>query len=162
MKSEKYINVLTLIAMILIILMQGLWILNAFRLIQRQTYTQIDNTFETSVKKELFERLSLTESDASIIQKDKTIGELDIDTEEGDVTSIDLMLQEYLYQNQYTISIDKLNTIFHSEIVKQNLHGKFIINRINPGTGEVLETTDPKRTGVLKGALTSENHPYPY
>lgn len=156
MKSEKYINVLTLIAMVLIILMQCLWILNAFRLIQRQTYTQIDNTFETSVKKELFERLSLTENDTSIIQKDKTIGELDIDTEEGDVTSVDLMLQEYLHQNQYTISIDKLNTIFHSEIAKQNLHGKFIINRINPSTGEVLETTDPKKTGVLKGALTSE------
>lgn len=147
MKSEKYINVLTLIAMVLIILMQCLWILNAFRLIQRQTYTQIDNTFETSVKKELFERLSLTESDTSIIQKDKTIGELDIDidTEEGDVTSVDLMLQEYLLQNQYTISINKLNTLFHSEIAKQNLHGKFIINRINPSTGEVLETTDPKK-----------------
>jgi cytoskeletal protein RodZ len=72
MKSEKYINVLTLIAMVLIILMQCLWILNAFRLIQRQTYTQIDNTFETSVKKELFERLSLTESDTSIIQKDES------------------------------------------------------------------------------------------
>lgn len=156
MRPIKYIRILTFSAMILIIFLQSLWILNAFKLMQKQLHAELNTTFETSIQKELFERLALIKSDNSITLKDTTIAEVDIDLDEGNITSVNLMFQEHLYQNQYTISIHKLDTIFYSEIAREKIYSNFIINRLNPETEEVLETTDTKGTGILKGALASE------
>ena len=47
-----------------------------------------------------------------------------------------------------------VDTIFHAEAIKHALHGTFIINRLNPQSGEVLETTG--KSDKLRGAMASQ------
>jgi two-component system phosphate regulon sensor histidine kinase PhoR len=152
MKSGKRIRILTYVAMTMILLLQGIWIANAYQLTQRQLYSEINRILNISLNRELIIREKfIIESMAN-----EVIGISANDYNQGVIGSTELLMQDFFARKKHFISLHRLDTIFHSEIARQNLHGKFIINRINPNTGEVLETTDPKRTGILKGALTSE------
>lgn len=88
------------------------------------------------------------------------VGIVSDDFEKGLFSGPELVYQEFLIKKNYGIEIRTIDSIFHSEITKQKLHGKFIINRLNPETGEVLETTDPKGKGKLQGAMASEIIPF--
>lgn len=152
MKSGKRIRILTYVAMTMILLLQGIWIANAYQLTQKQLYSEINRILNISLNRELIIREKfIIESMAN-----EVIGISTNDYNQGVIGSTELLMQDFFARKKHFISLHRVDTIFNSEISRQNLHGKFIINRINPGTGEVLETTDPKRTGVLKGALTSE------
>jgi two-component system phosphate regulon sensor histidine kinase PhoR len=150
MKSVKQIQVLTYIAIGVTILLQGIWINNAYRLTQKQLQTQINDIFNLSVNRELIIR---AETD---LTTNEDIGTVEQDYETGSFGSPQLLLQDFFSKKDHFISLHKLDTIFHSEIDRQNFKGEFIINRINPSTGEVLETTDPKGEGKLQGAMASE------
>lgn len=83
------------------------------------------------------------------------IGTVEKDTS-GVLTSYELMFQEYLTKRKILISLSLLDSIFHNETSAKNISNTFIINRLNPKTGEILETTDSLRAGKLQGALASD------
>ena len=56
MKSVKYIKGLTFIAIAVTLLLQGIWMANAYRLIEKQVHTQINEAFIVTVNKELMLR----------------------------------------------------------------------------------------------------------
>lgn len=150
MKSLKQIHLLTYFAIGVTILLQGVWINNAYRLTQKQLQAQINDIFSLSVNRELIIR---AETDFTT---NEDIGTVEQDYETGSFGSPQLLLQDFFAKKNHLISLHTLDTIFHSEITLQKLQREFIINRLNPKTGEVLETTNPKREGRLRGALESE------
>ncbi len=152
MKSVKYIKGLTFIAIAVTLLLQGIWMANAYRLIEKQVHTQINEAFIVTVNKELMLRKN-TIIDSTT---NEIVGIVSDDFEKGIFSGPELVYQEFLIKKNHEIEINTIDSIFHSEIARQKLYGKFIINRINPSTGEVLETTDPKGEGKLQGAMASE------
>lgn len=152
MKQTKHITLLTYGAIFMVVLLQGIWMTNAYQLTQKQLQIQINDIFNLSINRELIIR------EASVIDSlvNETIGVSINDYDQGFIGSTELLLQDFFANKNHFISLHTIDTIFHSEIAKQNLHGKFIINRLNPETGEVLETTDQKGEGKLQGAMESE------
>jgi len=150
MKSVKYIRVLTYGAIAVVLLLQGIWMANAYQLTQKQLHAQISDIFNTSVNKELIIR-----ANANFIANEE-LGTVEQDYETGSFGTPQLLLQDLFARKNHFISLHILDTIFHTEIAKQKLHGKFIINRLNPKTGEVLESTHPKGEEKLQGAMASE------
>jgi two-component system phosphate regulon sensor histidine kinase PhoR len=152
MKSVQQIRTLTYTAIAVILLLQGIWVTNAYKLIEKQVQAQANETLITCVNKELMLRKN------SVIDSttNEIVGVVNDDFEKGIFSGPELIYQEFLIQKNKRIGIDTIDSIFHSETVQQNFKGKFVINRLNPKTGEVLETTDPKGEGRLQGALESE------
>ena len=152
MKQTKHITLLTYGSIFMILLLQGVWMVNAYRLLQEQNYSQLNNSFSVSANKELMLRKNAVIDSTT----NEIVGIVSDDYEKGLFSGPELIYQEFLVKNNHRINIQTIDSIFHSEIAKQNLHGKFIINRLIPETGEVLETTDPKGEGMLQGAMESE------
>lgn len=152
MKQAKYITLLTYSAIFMIVILQGIWMVNAYRLTQVQVHNQLNISFSTSTNKELMLRKNTTIDSTT----NEIVGIVSDDYEKGLFSGPELVYQEFLIKKNNRINIQTVDTIFQSEITKQKLHGKFIINRLNPETGEVFETTDPNGEGRLKGAMESE------
>ena len=150
MKQTKHITLLTYGAILMVVLLQGIWMTNAYQLTQKQLQIQFNEIFNLSVNRELIIR---AETDFTT---NEDIGTVEQDYETGSFGTPQLLLQDFFAKKDNSISLHAVDTIFHSEIVKHNLFGKFIINRLNPKTGEVLETTDPNGEGKLQGAMASE------
>lgn len=152
MKSVKQIRTLTYTAIALIVLLQGIWVVNAYKLIEKQVQAQTNEIFTVSVNKELMLRKN------SVIDSttNEIVGIVNDDFEKGVFSGPELIYQEFLIQKNNKIDINTIDSIFRSEIEQQKLQGNFIINRFNPETGKVLETTDPKEEGKLQGGMESE------
>lgn len=157
MKNIRHIKILTILAVIVIFTLQGVWILNSYTLTQNQLQKQINELFEISVNKELILRIAIIqERNIASPNTEVTIGRIDNNSSTGSLISSELLFHEHLYQMSAFISLINLDSIFQSEIQQQNINSEFIINRIDMETGNILETTDPKEMGELQGAMESE------
>ena len=160
MKNTAFIKILTAVSVVLIFVLQGIWIVNAYQLSQKQLYNQINNLLEISVDAELKIRMN-TPFEGDMNYNSNVIYDSELDNnnleERFDLNkTTSLIIQDFLFSNNRIISLNCLDSIFHSEITKQDILGTFIINRINPQTGDVLETTDIQKSGKLRGAMASE------
>lgn len=151
MMKTKYIKLLTLSA-IVVVLLQVIWIVNVYQLLQRQLSIQINDIITASINKDLMNRKNIAIDSTT----NEIVGIVEDDYEKGVFGGPELVLQEFMIKKNVLLSLYSLDTIFRSEAVKQNIHGAFVINRINPQTGKILETTDPLRRGTLHGAMASE------
>jgi two-component system, OmpR family, phosphate regulon sensor histidine kinase PhoR len=158
MKNIGRIKTFTITATMLIFILQGAWLYYTYAVVQQQTSAHINNAFKEASYKELRKRE--TESKRIIYKGQKkgqenVIGSMEIDTGDAPEISLNLVLQEHLYKNRFYVSLHTLDSIFHLEINNKNIHGKFIINRINTKTGVILETSDKRFHGSLAGAFYS-------
>lgn len=156
MKNIRHIKFLTFTAVALIFLLQVVWIVNVFRLTQKQIFNQVNIDFEESVNEEMFGRITLQENQniAGGVNTE-IVGSIDMG-ENKEITSSYLIFQEYLFQKGVLPSLSKLDTLFQEKISNHEIRGRFIINRINTATGDILETTDKKGKGKLLGAFKSK------
>lgn len=152
MMKTKYIKLLTLSAIVVVVLLQVIWIVNVYQLLQRQLSIQINDIITASINKDLMNRKNIAIDSTT----NEIVGIVEDDYEKGVFGGPELVLQEFMIKKNVLLSLYSLDTIFRSEAVKQNIHGAFVINRINPQTGKILETTDPLRRGTLHGAMASE------
>jgi len=152
MMKTKYIKLLTLSAIVVVVLLQGIWIVNVYQLLQRQLSIQIYDIITASINKDLMNRKNIAIDSTT----NEIVGIIEDDYEKGVFGGPELVLQEFMIKKNVLLSLYSLDTIFRSEAVKQNIHGAFVVNRINPQTGKILETTDPLRRGTLHGAMASE------
>lgn len=157
MIKTSYIKKITLAAIVVILLLQAIWIFNVYRLMEKELNVQINMVFNVAIKKELNARMAspsihpADKSDKKIVYDSgiESIGyEIDF---EKDISTI---MQNHLSNQGRLISINNLDSIFQSETATQNIYGTFIINRLNPATGEVLETTG--KSDKLRGAMASQ------
>lgn len=158
MKSIWHIKIFTIMAILLILILQGVWLYYTYSIVQQQTQLHVNNAFKESSYKELRKRENESKD---ILYKNKKkgqeqiLGSMEINPGEAPEIQLNLVLQEHLYKNQFYISLHNLDSFFHVEIENRHIHGSFIINRINTRTQEVLETTGKENPGSLKGALSS-------
>lgn len=160
MKNFGHIRAFTVTATILVLVLQAAWLYYAYSVVQQQTQKQINDTFKDVSYKELRVR---EEGSKKLIQPKKPgekrgeqiIGSMPINIDEDPEILLNLVLQEHLYKNKVYVSLNYMDSAFRSMMESKNIYGRFIINRINTETGEVLETTDKKYKGTLSGALIS-------
>lgn len=158
MKNIGHIKAFTITATLLIFILQGAWLYYTYTVVQQQTGVHINNAFKEASYKELRKRE--TESKSIIYKGQKkgqenVIGSMEIDTGDAPEITLNLVLQEHLYKNGFYVSLHTMDSVFHLEMNNKNIHGRFIINRINTKTGEVLETTDKGFRGSFAGAFYS-------
>ncbi|MDO5664083.1 MAG: HAMP domain-containing sensor histidine kinase [Bacteroidia bacterium] len=152
MKRASYIKLLTLAAIVAITLLQGLWTVNVYGLLQKKLSEQINDVFTISINKDLMNRRNAIVDSTT----NEIVGVVEVSDEKGVFSGPELIYQEFLIKKNQPIQLRMLDSIFHSEISKHNIYGDFIINRINLQTGEVLETTDSLGKGKLANAMASE------
>ena len=149
MKSVHRIKLFTLIAILMLIILQCFWVHNAYQLLSRQISELINDVLSVSINKELIIREANNK-----IRDQKIESIVDLDYEKGLLGGPELILQEFFLSHGQPISLNVVDTIFHAEAIKHALHGTFIINRLNPQSGEVLETTG--KSDKLRGAMASQ------
>ena len=152
MKNISHIKILTFFGLLLLIALQTIWVYNAYGLVSKQLSLELNELFNISVNRELMSRWdSVIDSTSNDI-----IGIVEDDYEKGIFVGPELIYQEYLIKKQKPTSLHVIDTIFQKGTATQQILGTFIINRINPQTGEILETTGTNKAGKLRGAMASE------
>ena len=152
MGKKRYITFITIASVVFILLLQGVWVVQVYKLIQKQLLFQTNELLKLSINRELIIRERLVVNSLT----NEIIGTSLNSYDEGMVGSTEILLQEFFAKKGYPVVLNVMDTIFHSEINKHKIRGDFIINRINSQTGEVLETTASLKSGELQGAIASE------
>ncbi len=146
---KKHIKYISIIGCTAIFFLQALWFYNTYSLINRDLEEKLNYYFIDAQEKELFLRL------ASIKPAEGTEIYQDTIKEDGSFNSDNLNLQEAMIKFNAPISIHKIDSIFSKLICEKEIHLEYIINKINPITGAVLETTTSQFKRVLKYAMYS-------
>lgn len=155
MRKLKYIGVITLIAFSIILILQSVWVAESYQLTAKQLKKELDDAFKTSFIQELSLRLAIPKEENKQPEGEEYIGELS--DEDGTLFfPTEIVLQDFLIKKELPISLADLDSIFNSEIQKNDIQGEFIINRIQAETGEILETTNPNQLDKSKNAIYSD------
>ena len=150
--NSNYAKFITAIAILFILLLQGLWLYNAYRFVSGQIENKINICLSESNQKEVFARLSIA------LQSMPKGAFISSDTISGESTSylpnyVDL--QESLVKLNRPLVISSLDSLFSKSLEQSHLKVKYILNKVNPQTGEVIETTGKNSEELFIGALKS-------
>lgn len=146
-KQIKYISIIGVIA---ILVLQCMWFYNTYILIRTDLQEKVNICFNDTSEKELFQRLAQvkppegTRIDAGEISQD------------GNFESDNLNLQEAMIKFKAPVSTNVLSKLFSKEIKKHRIRTKFIVNKINPKTGKIIESSDLHLNDELSGAMCSQ------
>jgi len=151
--KNNFAKLITGVAMISILLLQGMWLYNSYEFVGLEIKNKVNACLSESNEKEIFNRLNvalLEMPKGAIISSDTT-------SEKSTAFVPNYTdLQESLVKLGKPLMLHKLDTLFSKSLEKANIKVKYILNKINPETGEILETTDLKLRGKLDGALASD------
>lgn len=164
MKNTGHIKAFTITAILLIFILQGVWLYYAYKETKAKLYLEINDNFRLAVENELMSRFASHRNLISEDNLDDNGSDAYVLFDSGEhmlsnqspSENFTVAIQEYLISEKKFIYLDSVNNIFSDLISTKNIHGKFIINRINIQTGEVLESTGEKNSGSLRGAIRSE------
>lgn len=150
--NSNYAKFITATAILFILLLQGLWLYNAYRFVSGQIENKINICLSESNQKEVFARLSIA------LQSMPKGAFISSDTISGESTSylpnyVDL--QESLVKLNRPLVISSLDSLFSKSLEQSHLKVKYILNKVNPQTGEVIETTGKNSEELFIGALKS-------
>ncbi len=150
--NSNYAKFITAIAILFILLLQGLWLYNAYRFVSGQIVNKINICLSESNQKEVFARLSIA------LQSMPKGAVISSDTISGESTSFlpnYVDLQESLVKLNKPLVISSLDSLFSKSLEQSQIKVKYILNKVNPQTGEVIETTDKNSVGLFIGTLKS-------
>lgn len=150
--NSNYAKFITATAILFILLLQGLWLYNAYRFVSGQIENKINICLSESNQKEVFARLSIA------LQSMPKGAFISSDTISGESTSFlpnYVDLQESLVKLNRPLVISSLDSLFSKSLEQSHLKVKYILNKVNPQTGEVIQTTGKNTEELFKGALKS-------
>ncbi len=150
--NSNYAKFITATAILFILLLQGLWLYNAYRFVSDQIENKINICLSESNQKEVFARLSLA------LQSMPKGAFITSDTISGESTSFlpnYVDLQESLVKLNKPLVISSLDSLFSKSLEQSQIKVKYILNKVNPQTGEVIETTSKNSEELFIGALKS-------
>jgi Osmosensitive K+ channel histidine kinase len=150
--NSNYAKFITAIAILFILLLQGLWLYNAYRFVSGQIENKINICLSESNQKEVFARLSIA------LQSMPKGAVITSDTISGESTSFlpnYVDLQESLVKLNKPLVISSLDSLFSKSLEQSQIKVKYILNKVNLQTGEVIETTNKSSEGFFIGALKS-------
>nr|WP_320037791.1 HAMP domain-containing sensor histidine kinase [uncultured Bacteroides sp.] len=150
--NSNYAKFITATAILFILLLQGLWLYNAYRFVSGEIENKINICLSESNQKEIFARLSVA------LQSMPKGAVISSDTISGESTSFlpnYVDLQESLVKLNKPLVISSLDSLFSKSLEQSHIKVKYIINKVNSQTGEVIETTGKNSEELFIGALKS-------
>lgn len=147
---KKQIKYISFIGVVAILVLQCMWFYNTYVLIKTDLQEKVNICFNNASEKELFQRLAQvkppegTRIDAGEISQD------------GNFESDNLNLQEAMVKFKAPVSTNVLSKLFSKEIEKHQIRTKFVVNKINPKTGKIIESSDLHLNDELSGAMCSQ------
>lgn len=163
MKKISRIKLFTFTAILLVFTLQGIWLYRAYKETEAKLELVMNDDFALAVEQEFMNRFKSFEKapvvpGSGVTQPDEDVlfdSGKDTLSNENPGEDFAIIIQEYLYYHKIYISLDTISTHFSNLLAANNIHGKFVINRVNSTSGELLESTGENHDGRLKGALYS-------
>ena len=147
MIKTKYLKIITAISLTSILALQLMWLCNTYILIRNNISEEINQILYTGMEDEAITRLNKTPKGTKIK------GEAATDS----IPEI-TYLEEGLYNLGYYISIEDVDSIASTLLLEHKISSDFILNLINPKTGEVLQQSK-KGNFCLWNAIHSKEIP---
>lgn len=147
MIKTKYLKIITAISLTSILALQLMWLCNTYILIRNNISEEINQILYTGMEDEATTRLNKTPKGTNIK------GEAATDS----IPEI-TYLEEGLYNLGYYISIEDVDSIASTLLLEHKISSDFILNLINPKTGEVLQQSK-KGNFCLWNAIHSKEIP---
>ena len=147
MIKTKYLKIITAISLTSILALQLMWLCNTYILIRNNISEEINQILYTGMEDEAITRLNQTPKGTNIK------GEAATDS----IPEI-TYLEEGLYNLGYYISIEDVDSIASTLLLEHKISSDFILNLINPKTGEVLQQSK-KGNFCLWNAIHSKEIP---
>lgn len=147
MIKTKYLKIITAISLTSILALQLMWLCNTYILIRNNISEEINQILYTEMEDEAITRLNKTPKGTNIK------GEAATDS----IPEI-TYLEEGLYNLGYYISIEDVDSIASTLLLEHKISSDFILNLINPKTGEVLQQSK-KGNFCLWNAIHSKEIP---
>lgn len=147
MIKTKYLKIITAISLTSILALQLMWLCNTYILIRNNISEEINQILYTTIEDEAITRLNKTPKGTNIK------GEAATDS----IPEI-TYLEEGLYNLGYYISIEDVDSIASTLLLEHKISSDFILNLINPKTGEVLQQSK-KGNFCLWNAIHSKEIP---
>ena len=147
MIKTKYLKIITAISLTSILALQLMWLCNTYILIRNNISEEINQILYTGMEDEAITRLNKTPKGTNIK------GEAATDS----IPEI-TYLEEGLYNLDYYISIEDVDSIASTLLLEHKISSDFILNLINPKTGEVLQQSK-KGNFCLWNAIHSKEIP---
>lgn len=147
MIKTKYLKIITAISLTSILALQLMWLCNTYILIRNNISEEINQILYTGMEDEAITRLNKTPKGTNIK------GEAATDS----IPEI-TYLEEGLYNLGYYISIEDVDSIASTLLLEHKISNDFILNLINPKTGEVLQQSK-KGNFCLWNAIHSKEIP---
>ncbi len=147
MIKTKYLKIITAISLTSILALQLMWLCNTYILIRNNISEEINQILYTGMEDEAITRLNKTPKGTNIK------GEAATDS----IPKI-TYLEEGLYNLGYYISIEDVDSIASTLLLEHKISSDFILNLINPKTGEVLQQSK-KGNFCLWNAIHSKEIP---
>lgn len=145
--KTKYLKIITAISLTSILALQLMWLCNTYILIRNNISEEINQILYTGMEDEAITRLNKTPKGTNIK------GEAATDS----IPEI-TYLEEGLYNLGYYISIEDVDSIASTLLLEHKISSDFILNLINPKTGEVLQQSK-KGNFCLWNAIHSKEIP---
>ena len=147
MIKTKYLKIITAISLTSILALQLMWLCTTYILIRNNISEEINQILYTGMEDEAITRLNKTPKGTNIK------GEAATDS----IPEI-TYLEEGLYNLGYYISIEDVDSIASTLLLEHKISSDFILNLINPKTGEVLQQSK-KGNFCLWNAIHSKEIP---
>lgn len=147
MIKTKYLKIITAISLTSILALQLMWLCNTYILIRNNISEEINQILYTGMEDEAITRLNKTPKGTNIK------GEAATDS----IPEI-TYLEEGPYNLGYYISIEDVDSIASTLLLEHKISSDFILNLINPKTGEVLQQSK-KGNFCLWNAIHSKEIP---
>lgn len=147
MIKTKYLKIITAISLTSILALQLMWLCNTYILIRNNISEEINQILYTGMEDEAITRLNKTPKGTNIKGKAATDSIPEI-----------TYLEEGLYNLGYYISIEDVDSIASTLLLEHKISSDFILNLINPKTGEVLQQSK-KGNFCLWNAIHSKEIP---
>ena len=147
MIKTKYLKIITAISLTSILALQLMWLCNTYILIRNNISEEINQILYTGMEDEAITRLNKTPKGTNIKGEAATDSILEI-----------TYLEEGLYNLGYYISIEDVDSIASTLLLEHKISSDFILNLINPKTGEVLQQSK-KGNFCLWNAIHSKEIP---
>ena len=147
MIKTKYLKIITAISLTSILALQLMWLCNTYILIRNNISEEINQILYTGMEDEAITRLNKTPKGTNIK------GEAATDS----IPEI-TYLEEGLYNLGYYISKEDVDSIASTLLLEHKISSDFILNLINPKTGEVLQQSK-KGNFCLWNAIHSKEIP---
>lgn len=147
MIKTKYLKIITAISLTSILALQLMWLCNTYILIRNNISEEINQILYTGMEDEAITRLNKTPKGTNIK------GEAATDS----IPEI-TYLEEGLYNLGYYISVEDVDSIASTLLLEHKISSDFILNLINPKTGEVLQQSK-KGNFCLWNAIHSKEIP---